>query len=138
MESAPSLRDATVQEIQLELIRRTRFNAMDGPRIVEGLLRHRHLWEAVIFDKLGLPDYTRPSRLLMLGLIKLRDLSENYWNVDTLYVLTPSAESATDLKGIAEREEWGGMARTIEDRAEIDTALGTGRSENGLLIVWWD
>ena len=32
-ESVP-LRDASVQDIQLELLRRTRFNALDGERVL--------------------------------------------------------------------------------------------------------
>ena len=39
-------RDASVQDIQLELIRRTTFNAMNGERIVASLLAHRDLWLA--------------------------------------------------------------------------------------------
>ncbi len=31
------LRDATVQEIQLELLRRSSFNALDGERLVDSL-----------------------------------------------------------------------------------------------------
>ena len=37
------LRHATVQDIQLELLRRTKFNALDGERIVASLLKHRDL-----------------------------------------------------------------------------------------------
>jgi hypothetical protein len=40
------LREATVQEIQLELIRRTRFNAFDGERIYASLRKHRAHWQA--------------------------------------------------------------------------------------------
>jgi hypothetical protein len=44
MNEAVSLRDATVQEIQLELLRRSSFNALNGERVVDSLLRHRDLW----------------------------------------------------------------------------------------------
>jgi hypothetical protein len=37
------LRDATVQKIQLELIRRTSFNALEGEKVFASLLRHRDL-----------------------------------------------------------------------------------------------
>ena len=50
------LREATVQEIQLELIRRTRFNAFDGERILvanEGGAS-ASLWKAA--DLSPLPD----------------------------------------------------------------------------------
>jgi hypothetical protein len=49
-----ALGDATVQDIQLELIRRTRFNAMDGRQVYASLLAHRHLWTAALLDRPGL------------------------------------------------------------------------------------
>src|SRR5436305_1571424 len=51
MNESVLLRDATVQEIQLELIRRTRFNAFDGERVLASLLEHRDLWLAVLLDR---------------------------------------------------------------------------------------
>lgn len=49
-ESVP-ITEATVQELHLELIRRGSFNAFDGKRVVESLLAHRELWEAVVIDR---------------------------------------------------------------------------------------
>lgn len=65
------LRDDTVQDIQLELIRRTSFNAMDGEKIYVSLMAHRDLREAVLLDRPGVANYDRPTDLLMQGLIKL-------------------------------------------------------------------
>ena len=79
------LREATVQEIQLELIRRTTFNAFDGERIYASLMKHRAYWQAVLLDRPGLANYQKPGRLLMSGLIKLRDLDDNLWNADQLF-----------------------------------------------------
>lgn len=42
---------ATIQEIQLELIRRRRFHEFDGQRVADCLLQHRDLWEAVMMDR---------------------------------------------------------------------------------------
>ena len=56
----PSL--ALGQAIQLELIPRTRFNDFNGPRVAAFLLRHRHLWRAVILDRIGLCGATDLSR----------------------------------------------------------------------------
>src|SRR5436305_15244579 len=88
------LRQATVQEIQLELIRRTKFNAFDGERIYASLMKHRALWQAVLLDRPGLANYEQPGRLLMASLIKLRDLDENLWNADQLFMLTAKREKA--------------------------------------------
>jgi hypothetical protein len=138
MNGSLSLRDATVQEIQLELVRRTTFNALDGEQVASSLLRHRDLWLAALLDRPGVANYAKPSLLLTAGLIKLRDLPDNFWNADTLFVLTPTHAEARELARIAEEEEWAGEVYVYENQEEIDQALGTGRDEYGLMSAWWD
>jgi hypothetical protein len=139
MNESLSLRDASVQDIQLELIRRTSFNAMNGERIVASLLRHHDLWRAVLLDRQGLPNYDEPELLLTSGLIKLRDLPQNLWNADTLFILTRTREQARRLAQIVEEEDWvADVVRVYDNQQEIDHALGTGRREYGLVSVWWD
>jgi hypothetical protein len=138
MNQPVSLRDASVQDIQLELLRRTKFNALGGERLVASLLQHRDLWLAALLDRPGVPNYAGPGLLLTAGLIKLRDLPDTYWNADTLFVLTRTHEQARQLARIAEEEDWGGEVRVFDDQPEIDRALGTGRQEYGLMSVWWD
>jgi len=82
--------------------------------------------------------YAKPTLLLMAGLIKLRDLPDNFWNADTLFILTETHDHARRLARIIEEEDWGGEVRVVEDQQEIDNALGTGRDEYGILSVWWD
>ena len=89
-------------------------------------------------DRQGVPNYAEPGLLLTAGLIKLRDLPDNLWNADTLYVLTPSAESAKEMAKLAEAEDWGGEVQIHDKREETDRALGVGRQEYGLVSVWWD
>lgn len=132
------LRDATVQDIQLELLRRAQWNALDGERVVASLLQHRDLWIAALLDRPGVPNYSEPSHLLMMGLIKLRDLPENFWNADTLYLLTETSAQAAQLASIIESEDWGGEVHLHDDRVAIDRALGTGRDDYGLISIWWD
>jgi hypothetical protein len=138
MNEALSLREATVQDIQLELLRRSSFNALDGERVVASLLRHRELWLAVLLDRPGVPNYAKPRLLLGAGLIKLRDLPDNIWNADMLFILAQTRDNARRLASIVENEEWGGMVQIYDDQDDIDGALGTGRQEYGLLSVWWD
>jgi hypothetical protein len=138
MNDPVSLRDASVQDIQLELLRRTRFNALDGERVCASLLKHHHLWLAALLDRPGVADYTRPDRLLLAGLIKLRDLPDNIWNVDTLFLLTPTHRDAVQLARIAEEEGWGDEVRVYDDQAEIDRAVGAGRLGYGFVSIWWD
>jgi hypothetical protein len=136
-ESLP-LREASVQDIQLELLRRTSFNALDGERVCASLLKHRQLWSAALLDRPGVANYAEPSLLLMGGLIKLRDLPDNIWNADTLFILTPTRREAEQLAQIAQDEDWGGEVQVFKELAETDRALGTGRQEYGLLSIWWD
>jgi hypothetical protein len=106
--------------------------------VVASLLQHRDLWLAALLDRPGVPNYAEPGLLLTAGLIKLRDLPDNYWNADTLFVLTRTHEQARQLARIAEEEDWGGEVQVFDDQQEIDRALGTGRQEYGLMSVWWD
>jgi hypothetical protein len=133
-----SLREASVQDIQLELLRRTRFNDLDGEKVLASLLKHRDLWLAVLLDRPGVPDYAEPGPLLLAGLLELRDLPDNIWNADTLFILTRTRLLARELARIAEDEDWRGEIHVYEDQKAIDRALGTGRREYGLLSVWWD
>ena len=71
------LTEASVQEIQLELIRRHDYNAFDGAKIAASLRAHRSLWEAVLMDRLEFLDREGVS---VSSLIKLRDLSGNFCN----------------------------------------------------------
>lgn len=139
MNDSVLLREATVQEIQLELIRRTKFNAFDGERIYGSLMKHRAYWQAVLLDRPGLANYQKPRHLLMTGLIKLRDLDDNIWNADQLFILTANREQAVHLARVIEEEDWGGEKPIVyDDQEEIDSALGVGRQEYGLLSIWWD
>jgi hypothetical protein len=130
-----TLEETSVQELQLELIRRSRFNDFDGKRVVRTLLVHRDLWEAVILDRFGVP---MAGRLPVSGLIKLRDLPFNLWNADTLYVLCPHKKSAKRLAAIAEKDAWGGETAIFSDQRTVDDALGSGRDTRAILRVWWD
>ena len=129
------LTEASVQEIQLELIRRWRFNQFDGPKIVASLRRHRHLWRAAMMDRLG---FIAENGLHNWGLIKLRDLPGNLWNVDDLYILTDTLDQAAELQRIAEEEQWlADNVEIIENEDERARALGT--SDPGYVIsFWWD
>lgn len=75
----------------------------------------------------------------MSGLIKLRDLDDDLWNADQLFILTATRGQAVQLARIIEEEDWGGEKPIVyDDQEEMDSALGTGRQEYGLLSIWWD
>lgn len=127
------LRDATVQEIQLELIRRTRPGEFNMERVLADLAAHRNLWEAAMMDTFC---FSNPGKLPRIGLIKLRDLPENFWNADSLYILTPDVESARSLVEIA--EHWGGMVLLHDDLDDVQSALGGTGRDQAVVSVWWD
>lgn len=100
----------SVQDIQLELIRRTAFNNFNGTQIVSDLEKHRDLWLSVLID--------RPCDID----IKLRDLPENIWNVDTLFILS-SGKDDEELELLA--ESW---------RPDNINWLKARR----IMCIWWD
>ncbi len=130
-----TLAEATTQELQLELIRRRHFHAFDGQRVVDCLLQHRDLWEAVMMDRLAI---SHPGSLPTMGLMKLRDFANDQWNVDTLYILTNSTEDADKLAEIFNRRQWGGMIDVHTDPDEVDAALGGAKPGQAILSIWWD
>jgi hypothetical protein len=137
MNDQQALRDATVQDIQLELIRRRRFNQFDGPRVYDFLMKHRHLWQAVIMDRLGYVSAKNDSGANW-GLIKLRDMPANHWNVDTLIVMTDSVATANRLAQLFDEADLGGEKAVVEGSEATSAALGVYPCERGLVSVWWD
>ncbi|MBV7331638.1 hypothetical protein KFU94_26070 [Chloroflexi bacterium TSY] len=127
------LGEATVQEIQLELIRRTRPGETDGDRIVADLLAHTELWESAIMERFC---FSNPGKLPTIGLIKLRDLPYNFWNADSLYILTPDVASARKLADLA--EDWGGMVLLHDDLEDVQQAIGSSGRQNAVVSIWWD
>ncbi len=129
---ARALTTATVQEIHLELIRRTERNNFDGAQVLADLMAHREDWRAVLFDTHGLA-----SNGVVCGLIKLRDMADNFYNVDTLYILAVNELAAQRLAAFA--EEWAADAVQVYDEEETNHRLG-GCSDNHLCLVtmWWD
>lgn len=121
MNAEQSLREATVQDIQLELIRRHRYNAFDGQRVYDFLMTHRHLWRAVVMDRFGF--VASEDTGANWGLIKLRDLPGNIWNVDTLVVMTDSIGTAEQLARLLDEVDLGGEKAVVENNEKTCAAL---------------
>jgi hypothetical protein len=124
-----SLAAASVQEIHLELIRRSQHNNFDGEQVCADLLAHRGDWQAVLFDTNALTGGG-------CGLIKLRDLANNFYNVDTLYILAVDEAAAHRLAALA--EPW--LADNIQVYNQRDTNHHLGGCDDNLRLVtmWWD
>lgn len=113
----------TVQELNLELIRRAGFNDFDGTKVSVDLEAHRDWWKGVIIDREGASG---------IDLIKLRDIADNFWNADTLFVLVkPGYEE--DMKALA--DTWS--ADEVEWIENPGRKLGVWGQEVSLLRVWW-
>jgi hypothetical protein len=130
--------DATVQELQLELLRRTSFNMLNGERIARSLLAHRDLWRSVMFDRK--PYWTiYYEHLSPSWLIKMRDMQYNIWNADCLFILT-DVEKLPRMREVIETEEWCGDVEIYDNKDDVERALGTGREkvQSAIIVVWWD
>jgi hypothetical protein len=141
MPRAASLHNATAQDIQLELIRRRRFNEFDGQRIYDSLLKHRELWLGVLLTRVGYTDADNLNDLPFGSLIQLRDLPRNYWNADTLFIMTRSHKEAKKLGWIikSKSENWVADEVQVHDnQKEIGSALGVFGIDYGLVSAWWD
>src|SRR4051812_3788487 len=83
---------ATVQELQLELFRRSVAPRSEVDEFIRLLLESRDLWRGLIIDRLGVNEgghWLQPA-----SMIKLRNIHQNYWNADTLFVLCPNIDAA--------------------------------------------
>jgi len=112
---------ATIQELNLELIRRASFNNFDGERVAEDLLANQILWQGVVMDR---GAYGKD-----IDLIKLRDIADNYWNVDTLFILAAEGKE----------EELMDLAKSW-DANEVNWMIkpNLGGGDGKVLSVWWD
>jgi hypothetical protein len=126
-----SLAAASVQEIHLELIRRSQHNNFDGKQVFADLLAHRADWQAVLFDTYALVGGSGLS-----GLIKLRDMAEDFYNVDTLYILAVDEAAAQRLAALA--EPWLADTVVIHDQNETDDHLGGCDGNLRVVMMWWD
>lgn len=119
----------TIQDIQFQLMEEASFNGFNGKQVVRDLKAHPELWQGVVMDRAGYGG--------CISLIKLRDISENYWNVDTVYILAKKGKE-NELYDLA--ETWNADEIDWIPDKEAQRALGSwGPSkEKQLLRVWWD
>lgn len=108
-----------IQELQFELMKMASFNNFNGEQVVKDLQAHPELWKGAIMDR---PD-----------LIKLRDIGDGYWNVDTVYII-PKDGMEQGLKDLA--DDWGADEVHYYSKGQANLELGGGT--NQVLRVWWD
>lgn len=123
-----------IQKLNLELIRLSTFNEMNGEKVVKDLLAHQDLWRGVVMDR---ADYNLGGQFNTTGemicLIKLRDIEDGYWNVDTLYIL-PKEGKEKELERLAK----GWNADEVDYEGEEWSRKHLGGGKGNVLRVWWD
>lgn len=131
--------EKNIQDIQFELMEHASFNNFDGRQVVASLKKNPDLWKGVVMDR---ADYCTESHDGFAGpiinLIKLRDIGENYWNVDTLFVL-PKGGKEDELEKLA-NAEWGADEVGWVGGKEAAGMLGASSLKNDkqILRVWFD
>jgi hypothetical protein len=124
-----------VQRLYFELLRRVRYNLLDGESVVLDLLDWRDLWYSVIAARLPYPS-TQEYRL-PIELSLLRTTRWNEWPIDTVYIWT-NDEMVSQLQRLIE-ERW--QASEIEVFLPEDVELinaNLSDASNRVLFVWWD
>jgi hypothetical protein len=110
-----------VQELQFELMKLASFNSFDGEKVVADLIKHKDLWQGCILDR--------------EDLMKLRDISDNCWTADTLYILT-TGKNDKKLQKLAKK--WKADAVDCLSGEDASRKLGTSDLQGQVLRVWWD
>ena len=112
------------QEFQLELIARTNFNFCNGKLIAELLRENHKMWRAA---------------LMPLDLLSLRDLENDCWHADTLYIYAEESWRSS-LEELVREQFNADEVYWIGDSSAADM-LGVSkleRTSDAILSVWWD
>ena len=124
-----------VQNLYFHLLRRVRYNLLDGESVVRDLLEWRDLWYSVIAGRLPYPS--RQKNRLPIDISLLRTTRWNDWPADILYIWT-NEESLPQLQRLIE-ERWQASEIGVllpEDVELINANLSD--AHNRVLFVWWD
>jgi hypothetical protein len=130
----------TIQELQFELIKKSSFNEFDGEKVVKDLEDNKELWRGAVMT---CGSYSRPNSVGysdVTDLLCLRDISENYWNVDTLFI-TPKLGKEEELEKLA--KSWGADEIDYYGGEQACDMLGSSSPElrankKQILRIWWD
>ena len=121
-----------VQKLQFELMKIATFNSFDGKEVVKDLEDNQDLWTGAIMKR--------------NDLIPLRDIHDNYWNVDTLYILASDKDnsrlellarswSADEVDWLSQKDLEGHCEKCYSN----NTSIGSYPADKyKVLRVWWD
>lgn len=137
----PRADEATPLELQLELLRRTRFNRFDGPRIYRDLVEHRDLWRAAVFGRDDVVFVERDGRRVHASPVwntinLLREEESEGYNADQVWIVAPSAEAGRAVLDLA-RARWKADERRLWNRANSRRVAACVDDER-VVSLWWD
>lgn len=140
IELPAELAQFTIQDIQLELIRRVWRHDIEGDKIVALLLENRDCWQAAFQDQLiALPHHATP--LVQYPVLnRLYYLQGHEWHADTFYVVANDETCQERLIALGvERELWHPLAVTRYDAAEAAAMLEKwDKRDYRVFSTWWD
>jgi hypothetical protein len=137
----PAMFDIPPLDLCLELIRRTSFNDLDGPRIVRDLEGHPDLWCSAwlgindsVIEERGQRRHMAP---IFNTLSSLLDEENEGHNADQLWVICPSLEAARGLVKVS-KKGWNvyPSSTLIWNRASSREAAGCAGEER-VVSFWW-
>jgi hypothetical protein len=122
----PSRKISSAQKFQLKVIARTNFNFCNGRRIAELLKENKKMWCSV---------------LMPLDFISLRDMEENCWHADTLYIYAEEGyqyplEELVREQFNANEVHWIGSSGAADMLG--DSSISLENKSQMILSVWWD
>jgi hypothetical protein len=130
--------DATsVQAIELELIRRSRYNDLNGQRVWFDLATRPLLWKAALLGRqtIRAREGKKLSADPTAGVL-LDGMLQEEWAADTLWLLAPDEETALELARLGQHWWWADTV-AIYDAEEAERLAGV-ESPQRIVEFWWD
>ena len=124
------------QKLVFELMKRATFNEFNGKKVVKDLIENKDLWRSVVMDREAYSPYNESE--LVINLIKLRDLEQDVYNVDTVFILPAEGDEVMrKLEKLA--QNWNADEIVWITGREANRCLGIGGfKDKKILRIWWD
>ncbi len=100
------------------------------------LRTHPDLWTGMVVDRIHVGH--RGHGLLPMTMIPLRDVGQNFWNADTLYLLCPTRAAADGLAALLPVDRFGCSVDVYDDPDQLGSALGGADDGVAILQAGWD